>query len=391
MDLTSQQPADHDESQRNPAAQQQALAAQPEDLLGGGATLRQEEFLSEGGQGAPACARVPAHTILELVARLEACFVEESTKTNQAIMDTLSALKQRAACAIKQQEVKSYESARIEREREAEAQRSAAIEHARLLEVDANNAQKVKQAEESKKELRVQKKTQKLEQLSSSSFEHAREQIDKESAEWQRQQLAKSEQYSHVFRQQWWLKVCEATTMMNDANEAKISLQDVLPGQQQSTDIIDLVLVYSGPSSAENPGDAIFFSENLLFGDASKATPPSYIDETIGDAHITSDYACFTSVQLITDPSTDIFGNFSRCVLDFQRLESFECIPLTLCTFSFFVDHEQESVEAVQCRSAVAMVKILYDGKAFAVVSSSTVWDPGGFPTRCRNTTQYKQ
>ena len=285
---------------------------------------------------------------------------------------------EQAARAIKQ--VESYESARIERERAAEAQRVAAIEHARLLEVEeTKNAQ---QAEE----LRVQKKQNSGRQLRA-SFEHARE--ERESAEWQRQQFAKSAQYSHVFRQQRWLNLCDATAT-TDADEATGSLQDALIEEQQQrtvSDITDLVLVYSCSLPENSCGSIFFFDNNPMLADASKAAPPSVIDETEEDALITSDYAFFTSMlQLITDPSSDISDNFSQRVLEFQCIEFFECISQSLSTFSFFVDHEQEPIDVVQCRPAVAMVKVLYSDKAFAVVSSSTVWDPGGFPSRCRST-----
>ena len=92
------------------------------------------------------------------------------------------------------------------------------------------------------------------------------------------------------------------------------------------------------------------------------------------------------SIPLFTDLFSDISDNFAQRVLELQRIEFFECISQTLCTFSFFVDHEQEPIDVVQCRPAVAMLKVLCSDKAFTVVSSSTVWDPGGFPSRCRST-----
>ena len=119
--------------------------------------------------------------------------------------------------------------------------------------------------------------------------------------------------------------------------------------------------------------------------DASMATLPSDINETEEDACITFDFMPFTSILQLTEPSSDIIGNF-HCVLELQRLESFECVFKTLSSLSLFVDDERESADAVQCRPAGATIKTPFNAKAFAVVSSSTVWDPGGLPSCCCST-----
>ena len=153
--------------------------------------------------------------------------------------------------------------------------------------------------------------------------------------------------------------VCEDTINMGDINNSSSSF-----------------------SSLEDCGDVIFFVEKPLLGMLSKTAAISAdIDETESCIIIKSEDVCFTSMLQF---SGDFLSSDDlQCVMElFQSSQDLECVFKTFSS-SHFPSEEKELADAVQSCLAEAPLGVFSSGKEFDVVSSSTVWDPGGNSLPC--------
>ena len=171
-----------------------------------------------------------------------------------------------------------------------------------------------------------------------------------------------------------------------ETDEASNLLGDIFQPQQcVYEDTINMSDIYnsgSSISSLEDCGDVIFFVDNPLLCMLSKtAAISAHIDETDSCIIIRSEDVCFPSMRQFSGDF--LGGEYLHCVMElFQGLQDLECVFKTFSS-SHFPSEENELADAVQSCLAEAPLGVFSSGKEFDVVSSSTVWDPGGDSLQC--------
>ena len=281
-----------------------------------------------------------------------------------------------------------------ESEKKAEAHRRAAIEQDRQAKQQAEADERARIEREREEAKQQSEKVRGERSARRNALEREHEKIEAESSKWQLKVLQQSQQYSHDFRQQYWRKrqqaafsksalielECEAaaTAAANMEDDAKYSEKKVRRRRKKKKKsakciehecaedtTIDMVVIYSSSDfPVENFSD-FFLVENPMAGGAGEQ-----VESTKSESLSPSEPALSARVQLTPAVSNNV--GVLRCYVEEMLMFPIGLlVQASACMW--------KSADAVQsCLTAAEIPVNRLHAKVFKVISSSTVWDPGG-------------
>ena len=238
------------------------------------------------------------------------------------------------------------EKAQAKQKRDNE-KREAETQHLQSIEKESEEVQRRAGIEYARETKQVERRV--------ALHQRKRQKIEAESANWQLMVHAKSKHHSHEFKRRW-LAACQ-----KESEALEHEIDHVIASQQQLAE--ERIDGFSSYLSDTAPPEQETHNQVAPIEEIAKA-------ELLG---ITSESVFFT---------VDLFSSDVPVLCYFDSFGS-----ASLSSFARVFPHMRNSADATQSRLGGATLDVLLNAELFAVVSSSKVWDPGGFcSTSCCRT-----